>query len=205
MPESENSENSNSETDISEHFVKFTLGESSQDDLHRTEIENKIIYNIECDGDEASHLPEKLEDFTSPLLQDLQIDGGIARSPPIKCSSARSSQNSFASLSKIVEHECEDLSVTPKNDVDSHFQNEIDGKIGMNERSDSIDEIVGEANSPEFFSDHDHEEEEEEKKKLKRQETMYDSAEVVTFVSRYNDTCGPVATSGFKLRLSISI
>ena len=46
---------------------------------------------------------------------------------------------------------------------------------------------------------------EEEKKKLKRQETMYDSAEVVTFVSRYNDTCGPVATSGFKLSLSISI
>lgn len=114
-------------------------------------------------------------------LSHQQIAGGITRSAPVKCSSGRSSQNSFSSLSKIVEYDCEDLSVTPKNDDDSHFQNEIDGKILMNERSDSIDEIV-EAKTLQIFSDR-------EKPKLKRQETMYDSAEVVTFVSRMNICC----------------
>ena len=136
--------------------VQFTLDESSADRLNSNDVSNVTNDITSQDENVLSH-------DTSPdvINHNVVTQNGVTQSAPVLINS---------SSTEYVD-DSDDLCVTPQNDV-------IQNGECWHQSCDSIDEIV---ETDTFDIDLGC----RSKPKLKRQETLYECAEVVTFVSRY--------------------
>jgi hypothetical protein len=165
----------NSQKDISSKTTKENENEISSNDISSNDISSNDISSTKQNdtsststkGNDVKFLlgDNSREDLSlnEEINLRLQKTNNRIQSSPVRCPSK---PDHSSSLTKIVEFECEDMSLTPQNDDWTTTGND-------NSTNDSWNTgHIVEANDL------------TEKPKLTRQETMYESAEVVTFVSR---------------------